>query len=57
MKIKWIGDDRELPGIGFGTKGAELDGPDDVMASYVSQGLAKELKTKQEEDDGIRSES
>jgi len=44
MKIKWIADVRELPGIGVVHKGDIKDVPDHIGRSYVYQGLADKLK-------------
>ncbi len=44
MKIKWIADERELPGIGVVRKGDIKDVPDHIGRSYVYQGLADKLK-------------
>lgn len=41
--IIWKGPEREIPGYGMGTKGAELTVPDAMAYSYIEQGLA-ELK-------------
>jgi hypothetical protein len=40
-KIIWIGPDRLIPPYGAATKGQELDLPDNIADSYVSQKLAK----------------
>lgn len=38
--IIWDGDERMIPGHGYGTKGAELNLPDSLADSLVNQGLA-----------------
>lgn len=45
MKIKWVGEDRMVPGCGMGTLGATLDVPSDIAKSYIKQGLAESVTT------------
>jgi|TARA_Y100000289_G_C3868538_1_gene122231 hypothetical protein len=44
MKIKFIVDGLEIAGFGIATKGKEIEVPDVVGNSLVSEGIAKESK-------------
>lgn len=48
MKIKWVVDERELPGIGVAKPGDILKVPDHIGKSYVYQGLAEKVSEKKE---------
>lgn len=43
MKIKWVGEDRMVPGYGMGTKGNVLEIPNNMAKSYIEQGLAEKI--------------
>lgn len=50
QKVKWVGEDRELPGYGVPTKGDILLLPDHLAKSLTSQGLAVKVKSNKETD-------
>ena len=44
MKIKFIVDGLEIAGFGIATKGKELEVPEVVGNSLITEGIAKEVK-------------
>lgn len=46
MKLKWLGDERILPGIAHVVPGTEFDCESDAARSYIDQKLAVEVKQK-----------
>ena len=59
MKIKFIVDGLEIAGFGVATKGKEIEVPEVVGNSLVSEGIAKEVKAskiKKEEPKEVKGE-
>ena len=59
MKIKFIVDGLEIAGFGVATKGKEIDVPEVVGNSLISEGIAKEVKAskiKKEEPKEVEGE-
>jgi len=50
VKIKWLGNDAELPGIGIAKKGSVLYCNEKDAKSYVKQRLAEYFKDKKVKD-------
>ena len=48
-KIKWVADERELPGIGVAKPGDIITLPEHLAKSYVYQGLAAVYKQPKKE--------